>query len=633
MNLLFTDFEVFKNLWTVVIIDPMNEKETVIVNDREKFQNFYSQHKNDIWVTYNGRNYDQWIARAILCGFDPKEVNDWIIVQQRKGWEYSNAFRTIQFYNFDIMTSFHGLKQLEGFMGSDIRETTIPFDYEGEFTPEMIEEVIKYNRHDVQETIKVFLHRKNEFDAHCSLLKTFKLPIRHISKTQAQLAAVILGAERVELDDEWDIRVPDTLRLTKYKHVADWFLNPENHDSEKWLETDIAGVPHVFAWGGVHGAINQFNYICKDDEVMLMVDVDQLYPSLMVYYNLLSRAVSKPEKFRVILDTSLRLKAEGKKAEREPYKRICNITYGTMGDQYNPMYDPRNRALVCIYGELLLLDLVEKSEHLVKVIQSNTDGILVLLKRKDIDAFKSIVHEWEERTHLHMSFDEFEKIIQKDVNNYLAVTYNGKVKSKGAYVKSLNKLDYDLPIVNKAITDYFVNGTHPRETIMNCDDLIEFQKIVKVSSKYMYAVKVRDGRTKETWTFEYPKYRECRYSSYMHCDYLDKVLFSDTPCKTCNNFTPKNVIRYVKIEPDDEVLEKLTDRTFRVFASLRPNDGMLKKVKTEGAKPEKFANTPEKCFIWNDSTKDVRVPDHLDKDWYVNLAVKRIYDFGIEVKT
>lgn len=572
MNLLFTDFEVFKNLWTVVIIDPMNEKEKVIVNDREEFQNFYSQHKNDIWVTYNGRNYDQWIARAILCGFDPKEVNDWIIVQQRKGWEYSNAFRTIQFYNFDIMTSFHGLKQLEGFMGSDIRETTIPFDYEGEFTPEMIEEVIKYNRHDVQETIKVFLHRKNEFDAHCSLLKTFKLPIRHISKTQAQLAAVILGAERVELDDEWDIRVPDTLRLTKYRYVADWFLNPENHDSEKWLETDIAGVPHVFAWGGVHGAINQFNYTCKDDEVMLMVDVDQLYPSLMVYYNLLSRAVPKAgyEKFKAILDTSLRLKAEGKGKEREPYKRLNNICYGSEGDPYNALYDPRNRSLVCTYGQLLLLDLIEKSEHLVKVIQSNTDGILVLLKRKDIDAFKSIVHEWEERTHLHMSFDEFEKIIQKDVNNYLAVMYNGKVKSKGAYVKSLNKLDYDLPIVNKAITEYFVNGTHPRETIMNCNDLIEFQKIVKVSSKYKFGV----------WKGE-----------------------------------------------------RLSDRTFRVFASKRDDDTYIGKCKTEGATVEKFANTPDKCFIWNDSTKDVRVPDHLDKSWYENLAIKRIYDFGIEVKT
>ena len=624
MNLLFTDFEVFKNLWTVVIIDPMNEKETVIVNDREKFQNFYSQHKNDIWVTYNGRNYDQWIARAILCGFDPKEVNDWIIVQQRKGWEYSNAFRTVQFYNFDIMTSFHGLKQLEGFMGSDIRETTIPFDYEGEFTPEMIEEVIKYNRHDVQETIKVFLHRKDEFDAHCSLLKIFKLPIRHISKTQAQLASVILGAERKELNDDWDIRVPDTLRLTKYRHVADWFLNPENHNVDAWLETDIAGVPHVFAWGGVHGAIYQFSYTCKDDEVMLMVDVDQLYPSLMVYYNLLSRAVPKAgyEKFKVILDTSLRLKAEKKRNEREPYKRICNIVYGTMGDQYNPMYDPLRRTLVCIYGQLLLLDLLEKSEHLVKLIQSNTDGLLVLIKRKDIDAFKSIVHEWEERTHLHMSFDEYKKIIQKDVNNYLAVECNGKIKSKGAYVKSLNKLDYDLPIVNKAITEYLVNGIHPRETIMNCNDLIEFQKIVKVSSKYCHAVKVDSH-------LELNPYKTCKHLVPDGWDgYCEKLKCSGRDCnrKTCPHYEIGLITVTDKETP-------LSDRTFRVFASLRPNDGMLKKVKTEGAKSEKFANTPEKCFIWNDSTKDVEVPNHLDRQWYVNLAIKRIYDFGIEVKT
>lgn len=580
MSLIFFDMEVYAKLWTVVFIDPIRREEKVIVNDSDELKNYYDQHKDEIFVGYNCRSYDQWIFKAILCGFNPKEVNDWIIVEQRKGWEFSDLLRNFPINNYDVFTGYNGLKTLEAFMGNDIRETTIPFDYEGEFTPAMIDEIIRYNRHDVEQTIEVFLRRKPMFDSHIALLKTFNLNARYISKTQAQLAAIILGAKSITTNDEWSIRLPDTLKLDKYQHIADWFLNPDNHDTEQALTVDVAGVEHTFAWGGVHGAIPKFNYVCKPDEVLIMADVNQLYPSLMVEYGLLSRAVHEPQRFTGVLDTSLRLKAEGKKKEREPYKLICNITYGAMGDKYNSMYDPLHRNLVCVFGQVLLLDLIEKIEPVCKLIQSNTDGILVLVKRKDVDTLKSIVSEWEDRTRLKMAYDEFERIVQKDVNNYIAVDYMGnareyveidfkdKYKSKGAYVKQLNPLDNDLPVVNRAVVDYIVRGIHPRETVMASDDLIDFQKVVKVSSKYQYA--------------------------------------------TLNG-------------------KRLTDKTFRVFASRRLKDGIIGKVKTEGVTIEKFANTPEKCFIHNESVIGVKCPNHLDKKWYVDLAIKRLEDFGIEI--
>lgn len=568
MSLIFYDFEVFKHDWLVVFIEPFKERETVIVNDPDMFKSFYQEHKEEIWVGFNSRNYDQWIGKAILCDFNPKEMNDWIIVKDRKGWEFSDILRNFPINNFDCMTGFNGLKTLEAFMGNDIRETSVPFDIDRKLTKSEIEEVVKYCRHDVQQTMEVFLKRKNEFDSHLALINTFNLPLSYISKTQAQLSAVILGAKSIETNDEWNIRLPETLKLDKYKHIADWFLDKRNHNTDAWLETDVCGVPHVFAWGGVHGAIPKYQYECASDEILVMADVDQLYPTLMVEYDLLSRAVKEPEKFKSILATSLRLKAEKKKKEREPYKRICNITYGSMGDKHNAMYDELHRKLVCVFGQILLLDIIEKIEPFCQLIQSNTDGILVKIKRKDFDRLDDVIYEWEQRTHLHMSFDYFETVIQKDVNNYLVVDYEGGSKSKGAYVKGLNDLDNDLPIVNKAITKYLVEGIHPSKTINECDDLIEFQKVVKVSSKYLYG--------------------------------------------TLNG-------------------KKLSDRTFRVFASKRSEDGIIGKVKTEGANPEKFANTPEKCFIWNDSVNGVKVPSYLDKEWYVDLSIKRLNDYGVEI--
>ena len=55
-----------------------------------------------------------------------------------------------------------------------------------------------------------------------------------------------------------------------------------------------------------------------------------------------------------------------KKKEREPYKRICNISYGATGDEFNAMYDPLNRNLVCVYGQVLMVMLLEELEEKVK---------------------------------------------------------------------------------------------------------------------------------------------------------------------------------------------------------------------------------------------------------------------------
>ena len=403
----FIDFETFKYDDLCVIINPITKSKTVIVNDHDKLTRYYEKFKDEIFIGYNIRGYDQYIMKGIILGMSPQKINDWIIVQKRKGWEYSRDFYKVPLNIYDVMFGGNSLKKLEGFMGNDIRETTVDFTIDRPLTDKEIEEVIYYCTHDVEQTIEVFLHRKVEFDAQLSLLNRFNLPLKYVGKTQAQLAAIILKASSVRFNDDWDIRLPDTLRLTRYQHIADWFMNPANQNEDSSLTTKICGVEHVFAFGGLHGAIDTFIYECQDDEIMIMADVGQLYPTLMVEYKLLSRAVTDYEDFKLILSESLRLKAIGDKVAREPYKRICNITYGAMGDKYNAMYDPLHRTLVCVYGQLLILMLLEMLEDRVptfKLIQTNTDGILIKIKDKDFDLVDDIIYEWEQATRLQMEF-------------------------------------------------------------------------------------------------------------------------------------------------------------------------------------------------------------------------------------
>lgn len=566
----FYDFEVFSKDWLVVIINLYEKTETVIVNDKKQLEEYYEAHKNEIWVGYNNNHYDQYIMKAILCDFDPKEVNDFIITEGKHGWQFSSLFRKIQMYNYDVMyRNDRGLKSLEGFMGNNIKETSVPFDIDRKLTAGEIAETIKYCQHDVEQTVEVFFSRKSDFDAQMGLIKMFNLSLSNISRTKAQLSAIILEANRQCHDDEFDISFPPTMRIKKYTEVVDWYKDVNNRNYSKSLTTTVARVETLFGWGGIHSARPKY----YGEGYFINMDVASLYPSLMIKYNLLSRNIKDPQKYIDIYHNRLKYKAE-KNPLQLPLKTLLNSTYGCFKDKNNALYDPLMANNICIFGQLLLLDLMEKLEPYAEIIQSNTDGILIKMpdtsRTTNVDTWFNIiddvVYEWEQRTGLKMEFDEYQKVFQKDVNNYIVVTSDGKYKSKGSYVKKQNNLDYDLPIVNKAMIDYMTKGVSIEQTINGCDQLIMFQKIVKMSGKF------------------------------------------------------KHVIHNGKI---------LDEKCFRVFASLDESDSYIGKQKANGKTVEKFANTPEHCFIINDNVKESNVPKKLDKQWYINLTKERLKQFGV----
>lgn len=249
-----------------------------------------------------------------------------------------------------------------------------------------------------------------------------------------------------------------------------------------------------------------------------------------------------------------------------------------MKDKYNNLYDPRQANSVCVSGQLLLLDLIEKLENHCQIIQSNTDGILVKLhNEEDYENIVSISQEWSKRTRMELEYERVEKVYQKDVNNYLTVDGKGKYKSKGAYVKKLSTIDYDLPIVNEAIVNALVHGIPIEETIQNCQELIKFQKIVMVSSKYKYA---------------------------FHGFYDKKT---------------REVVGVPKI---------MNERHLRVFASTRLEDGGIYKVHREKGNINQVGDTPDHAFIMNDEITGVTVENYpLDKQYYIDMAHKRIKGF------
>ena len=536
-----------------------------------------SNHRNCIWIGYNSNHYDSYILGAVYNGFQGETLYKASQDLVELGKTKRGGGPPEEFISYDTGDVFHSLKQLEAFMGHSIEESSIPFDYDGEFTEEMKQETIRYCTHDVLETVEVLKRRIYDFMAQKSLIETFNLPMTDYRLTKAQLTAKVLKCKKGRdlKHQEWDNKILPCVDITKYTEVLDFYSDRKNYMDGDKLEITISGVPHTFALGGIHGAVKRYH---KKGQ-LLHIDVTSYYPSIMIQHNLLTRQSQEPKLFEEIYNKRVELKKAGKKQEQAPYKIILNSTFGIMNQEYSKAYDPQMNHNVCINGQLMLLMLLEMLEGTCDLIQSNTDGIIVDCTDRDQARVEEICHEWERKTKMGLSFERVSEIWQKDVNNYLIQFDDGKEEAKGAYVKFNSDLDNDMSIVNeavreglrkmswKAIDDYIDSCNKP-------EDLIKFQKIVKLSTRYSHVY-----------------------------------------------------IGYNEIQ---------NHKCFRVFAVC---DGeIISKAKNRDGTHEKYANTPESATIVFGDLADKNLRDimgrtfgieSVDKQYYIELAKSRAMDFGL----
>ena len=167
-------------------------------------------------------------------------------------------------------------------MGSDIKETDVPFDIKRKLTDKEIRETVKYCKHDVSETIKVFEATKNEFMAHKSLIEKFNLSMSSFSKTKAKLSAEILEGERQHgLNDGLEYEFLPTIKLDKYKYIQDWFdthreytyVNEKGTNKKMQLETEVFGINTVYGFGGLHSARKKYFHKVEENELIVHSDV------------------------------------------------------------------------------------------------------------------------------------------------------------------------------------------------------------------------------------------------------------------------------------------------------------------------------------------------------------------------
>ena len=588
------DTEVFAHDFIVVFKDKESGERAIFHNDNLGVKEFISD--DAIYCGFNTKNYDQYIIKAICAGFSPgevKQVNDWII-GGGQGWQcplLNGVF--FRFNNVDIMDDMQmglSLKAIEGHLGMSIEETEVDFNLDRPLTEEELALTIKYCIHDVDATEKVTEIRKSYLNNKIYLgsLKDID-PAKALAMTNAKLTAAYLDAHNIlsieEMGmDERDYKYPENLRREYIPQEVFGFFDrlydnsiPSEELFKSKLNIIVGDCPVTLGFGGIHGAIPFHQEEEINGKLIRNYDVASYYPHLMVHYGYTSRSIPDPQIYADMLKARMIAKKSGDKATANALKLVANTTYGAMLNKYNDLYDPLMGRSVCITGQLFLLEL---SQHLIaecstlRIVQLNTDGIMVSFDESEYDKVLAITKEWEQRTRFELEEDRIKRIVQKDVNNYVEIPYEGEPKIKGGYLvrgiapAGAFNVNNNAKIVAKAIVNYFTKGMGVEATVGECTDISQFQLIAKAGSKYKEAYHLVDGK--------------------------------------------------------QEPVQKVN----RVYATTDERYGKLFKVKAENDSTAKIESLPEHCVIDNDNKLII---DMVDKSWYIELAKKRINDFlGIQ---
>lgn len=509
------DIEVFKKDNLFVFRDYFTKEWTVIHNDLDALRKFYLANRDSLFVGYNSSSYDSNVMRAYLQGKNPFHVSKAIIESDDRALAYK-MFDTKKtpLFGMDLYQDNRGfsLKEHSAFMGINIKETEVDFDLDRELTEE--EQVLNelYCKNDVLATEKRFEQNIGMLVAKAAIALYFGLDKMALSMTNANLTAELLGAEKTpDRGDELDkYELPEGFEIEsetiRQAFMTDDFeANDKGHASIS-LDVPRRDVTEVLGVGGIHGAKESFIHVGK----FHARDVGSLYPNTMVLFDYLSRNIPEDKRhiYQMLLDERMEAKYSNKefteiKGVQIPtkllingYKLPLNTKYGAMGAEFNKLYDPRMRLLVCITGQMAMWDLLEKIENHATIIQSNTDAhYYIPFSEEDEKAIDDIANDWMKRTGYTLDDDPFREIYQANVNNYLAVTTDGKVKFKGA-IGLTNGLKVSKAIVSNAFINYVVAGKDYKEFINECDELRQFQMITKTGWTFDDTV-VRDSKGNE----------------------------------------------------------------------------------------------------------------------------------------
>lgn len=423
-----------------------------------------------------------------------------------KHWKYQIWFDT-----FDILTMLYsnklrvGLKEIQVTMQyPNVQEFVC--DWTKPLPLEDFDSMIDYNINDIESTSELLNRCKKDVDLRIAIEDEYG--VRVLSKDGVNIGMKILTQKYLEKTgltwwDIKDLRSPMSviplkdaiLPFIKYdspilQRVLEDMKNQIVSPGRKGYENKFVfnNLRYSVGVGGIHSVNSPEIIIPRDDEMLIDIDVASLYPSMLIEYEFYPRHLGKEflEVYKQIKDERIEAKHNGDKVKNETLKLALNGLSGNLQNEHNFCYSPFAVMQIRINGQLLLLMLAEKLTQIgCRIVQANTDGLFVLLKKDAYSKVNSICREWEQLTKLTLEEDRFKAMYQYAINDYFAITEDNKVKEKGMFITAV-KLGKGLTpkIIPKAVISFFKDGIPVEDTIKNCTDIRDFLMSEKTGKQW-----------------------------------------------------------------------------------------------------------------------------------------------------
>jgi hypothetical protein len=423
-----------------------------------------------------------------------------------KHWKYQIWFDT-----FDILTMLYsnklrvGLKEIQVTMQyPNVQEFVC--DWTKPLPLEDFDSMIDYNINDIESTSELLNRCKKDVDLRIAIEDEYG--VRVLSKDGVNIGMKILTQKYLEKTGLtwWDIKdLRSPMSVIPLKDVILPFIKYDSPILQRVLEDmknqivspGRKGYENKFVFnnlrysvgvGGIHSVNSPEIIIPRDDEMLIDIDVASLYPSMLIEYEFYPRHLGKEflEVYKQIKDERIEAKHNGDKVKNETLKLALNGLSGNLQNEHNFCYSPFAVMQIRINGQLLLLMLAEKLTQIgCRIVQANTDGLFVLLKKDAYSKVNSICREWEQLTKLTLEEDRFKAMYQYAINDYFAITEDNKVKEKGMFITTI-KLGKGLTpkIIPKAVISFFKDGIPVEDTIKNCTDIRDFLMSEKTGKQW-----------------------------------------------------------------------------------------------------------------------------------------------------
>ena len=539
MKFRFFDFEVFPNWWCCVFGDlPEDWKENKVTEAiKDNFRVVSSDsptarddlmkellEKDVVKSGYNIKGYDLIIANAIRQGLNPQEVkivND-LIINPNLAYESkehyilkSYIYKKLSSIEYvDLMDDCTGsLKEKEAILGLNVLESNISFDKENLSEADK-QEVIHYCKQDVYAAAQFYMQVVDPYVVtKLAVGKHFNIPYNTcIKSSNARVVAMALGAVKRQWPDaeKISIELPEKIRSYCYENLPSKILDKILNNIDGFT-VDLFGNTVSFGNGGIHSVFKENLYVEENEDYCLLnVDAESYYPSMLIQFKTLSRNVSNPDALKYVFEERMRIKHKPEKTAEDDSiqkadKLILNTTFGASGNKWLDLYDPYMCTKTCRVGQIFLASFackINKTIPSATIIQTNTDGILVYLLRKDLDKLKELEHEWTRVSGINMEEDYVAKIWQRDVNNYLLVMTNGKVKRKGGWLNDtiyrpgyVTLASLQAFVCTKAAQKYLLNKESVFKNIVSCTNLNDFAMVCTKGPTYRGVIQMMGNGT------------------------------------------------------------------------------------------------------------------------------------------